>query len=288
MNLNSPETIKHLLEERGIRPLKKLGQNFLIDENVLREIVSAAELKSDDIVLEIGPGLGTLTKELAKRTKKVIAVEKDPNLARILNDKLKVKNLEVIHGDILRIPNSKFLIHNSYKVVANLPYYIVSPVIRKFLETETAPKIMILMVQKEVAERITAKPPKMSLLAVSVQFYAKPEIISYVSKECFWPKPKVDSAIIKITPKNITGSQQPLPSSTLQGIAPCKLFFRIVKAGFSQPRKQLANNLSKGLKMDKEKIKNWLLKNGVQPSQRAETLSVEDWVKLMNGHNWFV
>lgn len=166
------------------------------------------------------------------------------------------------------IENWKLKIGN-FKVVANLPYYIVSPTIRKFLEnTGVQPLQMILMAQKEVAQRICAKPPDMNLLAVSVQFYAEPKIIAYVSKKAFWPSPKVDSAIIKIVPK-------------LQRSDLCQLFFRIVKAGFSQPRKQLINNLSKGLKIDKEKVKNWLLKNGIQPTQRAETLSLDDWLRLV-------
>jgi 16S rRNA (adenine1518-N6/adenine1519-N6)-dimethyltransferase len=275
MELTSPKFIKNLLEKYGARPFKGWGQNFLIDKSVLRKIIESADLKPNDIVLEIGPGIGILTHELAKKVKKVIAVEKDPKMEEILRELLEcwnVRNVKIIKRDILKLDLKPYTL-NPYKIVANLPYYIVSPVIRKFLElTEVRPLEMILMVQKEVAQRICAKPPDMNLLAVSVQFYAKPEILFYVSKNSFWPQPKVNGAVIKIVPQK------------LQRTVLCKLFFKIVKAGFRQPRKQLANNLSKMLKLDKEKVKNWLLKNGIQPNQRAETLTIEDWLKLTK--NW--
>jgi len=268
--------IKNLLKKYEISPSKRLGQNFLVNEGVLRKIIETANLKKEDVILEVGPGIGNLTLELAKRVKKVIAVEKDPHLVRILNEELRIKNIKnvkIIQGDILKIKiqYSTFDIRHSYKVVANIPYYLTSPLIRKFLEnTEVRPLEMILMVQKEVAQRICAKPPEMTILAVSVQFYSKPKIISYVSKKSFWPSPKVDSAILRIAP--LINADRRLINADL--------FFKIVKAGFSQPRKQLVNNLSKGLKMEKEKIKNWLLKNGIQPEQRAETLKIEDWLNL--------
>jgi 16S rRNA (adenine1518-N6/adenine1519-N6)-dimethyltransferase len=281
MDLTPIKVIKILLEKYGARPFKGWGQNFLIDKSVLRKIIESANLKPNDIVLEIGPGIGTLTQELAKRVKKVIAVEKDPKMEEILRELLEcwnVRNVKIIKGDILKLDLKPYTL-NPYKIVANLPYYIVSPVIRKFLElTEVRPLEMILMVQKEVAQRICAKPPDMNLLAVSVQFYAEPEILFYVSKSSFWPRPKVDGTVLKIIP--LTNTNRKLTDT--------KLFFQIVRAGFSQPRKQLVNNLSEmlalslpnGVKLDKEKVKNWLLKNGIQPSQRAETLSVEDWIKL--------
>lgn len=271
MDLTSKILIKNLLKSYGFQPSKRLGQNFLVDKKAMEKIIRAAELEPNDIILEIGPGLGTLTVELAKRVKKVIAVEKDQKMAKVLEKTLKsFHNIEVIQGDILRTQNLKFKTKN-YKVVANLPYYVASPVIRKFLECNVArPRYMVLMVQKEVGQRICAKPPDMSLLAVSVQFYAEPKIISYVSNKSFWPKPKVNSAIIKIVPyKNQAIARN------LSG-----LFFKIVKAGFSQPRKQIANNLAKELKLDKEKVKSWLLKNGINPVQRAETLNIQDWIKL--------
>jgi len=271
------EEIKRLLKKYNIYPSKRLGQNFLVDEGILKKIVEAAELSKNDIVLEVGPGIGNLTVELAKSVKKVIAVEKDQDLVRILKELLdcwKVRNVRIVEGDIRKIENCKLKIENCYKVVANIPYYLTSPLIRKFLEASNAPKEMILMVQKEVAQRICANPPQMSILAVSVQFYAKPEIISFVSKKSFWPQPKVDSAIIKIKP--LINADKRLINADL--------FLKTVKTGFSQPRKQLANNLSNGLKMDKGKVKNWLLKNNIQPTQRAETLTIEDWLKLLKSY----
>ena len=260
---------------KSIPPSKGLGQHFLIDKGVLAKIVAAADLQPDDNVLEIGPGLGVLTLELAKRAKKVVAVEKDPRLIPILKENLtNHKNVEIVQKDVLKIGNWN-LIENwkleigNYKVVANLPYYIASPTIRMFLEMEEQPKLMVLMVQKEVAKRITAKPPKMSILAVSVQFYAEAKIISYVSKKSFRPRPKVDSAIIKIIPK----------AQSIQTPDVC-MFFNIVKTGFAQPRKQLVNNLSTGLSIGKEQIKKWLLKNNIKPTQRAETLTMENWLNL--------
>ena len=276
------KNIKNLLKKHKIYPSKRFGQNFLIDKKVLKKIITAASLQPRDVVLEIGPGTGILTKELAKKAKKVIAIEKDPEMVEILKEELKnFKNVKVIQTDILKIkPKSYKLKPKTYKMVANLPYYLTSPVLRKFLEAKSPPKEMILMVQKEVAQRIVAKPPNMNLLAISVQFYvrpvrnrrfsngARPKIISYVSKKSFWPQPKVDSAIIKLVI-----SDQRLAISK-------NLFFKIVRAGFSQPRKQIINNLAKGLKIDKEKIRNWLLKNKIRPQRRAETLTLKDWQKL--------
>jgi len=298
MELTSKKFIRSLLKKNeigarengrvvgGWRPSKGLGQNFLVSKEILKKIIKAAELKSSDIVLEIGPGIGTLTQELAKKVKKVIAVEKDRKMIEILREMLKglprtepkvlvrgwnVRNVEIIRGDILKLDPKPYAL-KPYKVVANLPYYIVSPVIRKFLESKNPPKEMILMVQKEVAKRICAKPPKMSILAVSVQFYAKTEILFYVSKNSFWPRPKVDGAVIKIVPKE---------PSTRPGLVVNKnLFFKVVKAGFSQPRKQLVNNLANGSKLNKEGVKKWLLKNKINPTQRAETLEIKDWLNL--------
>ena len=257
--------ISKYLKQCEIRPVKRLGQNFLIDNSVLKKIIDAADLSFDNTVLEIGSGLGILTFELAKRVKKVIAVEKDRKLARILNNELRIKgikNVEVIQDDVLKISDSKFPILDSYKIVANLPYYITSPIIRKFLESPPAGgklSLMVLMVQKEVAQRICAKPPQMNLLAVAVQFYGQPKIIAYVSKNSFYPQPKVDSAIIKIIPK-------PIPEIDTEK------FFNLVKKGFSAKRKMLKNNLPG---IDFEKL-------GLNPKIRAENLSISDWVKLIH------
>lgn len=251
-----------------IKPTKHFGQNFLINKRVIFDIIDGAKLLKTDIVLEIGPGKGALTKELVERVKKVIAVEKDKRLVEFLKEELKdFNNIEIIHKNILDISPT----YAEYKIVANLPFYIAAPVIRKFLEIDPPagrpPKEMTLIVQKEVAQRICAKPPRMSILAVSVQFYAEAKILSYISKRSFKPVPKVDSAIIQITPKK------------KHDINPDK-FFKIVKAGFSQPRKQLINNLSKELEINKEELSSLLLSKGIKPTQRAETLSIEDWLKL--------
>ena len=267
LDLTSVTTIKALLAKYGASPSKTMGQNFLVHALTLTKIIEAADLGPSDTVLEVGPGLGTLTQALAQKAKKVIAVEKDRAMAEILKETLKdYKNVEIIQGNALNYS----LQTTHYKLVANLPYYITSPVIRLFLEAKNPPTSMVLMVQKEVAQRICAKPPHMSILAVSVQFYAKAQIISYVSKECFWPKPKVDSAIIKITPWD---TNIDVPADT---------FFTIVKAGFAHPRKQLAGNLATGLAIDKSAVQQWLLKNNLQPTQRAETLAIQDWVNLTN------
>lgn len=272
MNLSTKKRALNVLKKYRVYPSKRLGQNFLIARGVLRKIVKAANLRSDDTILEIGPGIGNLTQELSQKAGKVISVEKDPRMIEILKETTKnLKNVKIIQGDILKLDAKHYnLKPKAYKVVANLPYYIVSPVIRKFLEMKNPPKLMVLMVQKEVAQRICAKPPDMSLLSVSVQFYAKPEVISFVSKKSFWPSPKVDSAILKIIPRK---SAYSISVDQL-------LFFKIVRAGFSQPRKQLINNLSQGLKNNKERVMVWLLKNKIRPNQRAETLSIQDWLNL--------
>jgi len=265
------ESIKKIIKKYKIRPSRRLGQNFLIDKNVLRKIIKAADLKPDDVVLEIGPGIGSITKELAKRAKEVIAVEKDPKMTEILKESIKeAKNVKILTGDILKFkPSDPGL--QTFKVVANIPYYLTSHLIRKLLEAKNPPELMVLVVQKEVAQRICAKAPKMNLLAISVQFYAQVKIVSYVSKNSFLPKPRVDSAIIKIKPRPLPSA---LPKSELNK------FFRILKTGFSQPRKQLLNSLSQELNMDKETIRTWLLENGIQPSQRPESLKIKDWINL--------
>jgi len=291
MSLVSIRDIKNLLKRHEVHLLKRLGQIFLIDEGVIKKIIESAQLSKNDIILEIGPGIGVLTMKLAKKAKKVIAIEKDPKMIEILKELLEcwnVRNVEIVKGDILKLDPKPYTL-KPYKVVANLPFYLTVPVIRQFLEAvETKPQQMVLVVQKEVGQRICARPPEMSILAVSVQFYvypvksreagaakpqfngAGPEIITFVSKKSFWPQPKVDGAIIKIISKKL---------STRPGDV--DLFFKIVRAGFSHPRKQLINNLSRGLKLERNEAESWLLKNNIRPSQRAETLSVEDWINLL-------
>ena len=274
MDSISSKNPKSLLKQYQARPSKRFGQNFLADRGIVRKIVKAAEITSKDTVLEIGPGTGELTKEITKTAGKVIAVEKDPRMVKILKESLgDAVNLKVVQGDIRRIDVRECGIkENNYKVVGNLPFYLTAPVIRRFLESEKPPSSMTLVVQKEVGQRICQKPPRMNLLAVSVQAYAEPKIISYISKKSFWPQPEVDAALIKITPKGVP-------------MGDTDLFFKIVKAGFSQPRKQLINNLSKKLGVDKEKVGAWLEENGIRPNQRAETLFIEDWLRLIANYH---
>jgi 16S rRNA (adenine1518-N6/adenine1519-N6)-dimethyltransferase len=260
-------TTKEVLYTHGIKPTKGLGQNFLVDAHVLKKLVASAEIKPRDTVLEIGPGIGVLTQELAQQARQVLAIEKDSAMVGILQETLShFSNIQLLHGDALKLHTPKNL--GAYKIVSNLPYYITAPTMRKFLEAEHKPESITLIVQKEVARRVCAQPPDMSILAVSVQFYAKAKVVSSIKKSSFWPQPKVDSAIIHIVPHTEDPPVEP------------KKFFKVVKAGFSHPRRQLVNNLAEGLDMKKENIVSLLEKNNMQPQQRAETLGIQDWVAL--------
>ena len=275
-----------------IRPNLLMGQRFLTSRPILEKIIDAAGLSKDDTALEIGPGTGALTIELAKKAGRVIAVEKDKKLFELLELRLKrlgIANVRLILGDILKlVENSEretmsgkqdrlaplvhcSLLTDSYKVVANIPYYLTSRLIRIFLESENQPAEMFLMVQKEVAERIIAKPPRMNLLALSVQAYAEPEIMFGVPRHAFSPTPRVDSAFIRF--KKISRS-----FFDKNGIEPDR-FFRIVRAGFRAKRKTLANNLEEYLG-DKKTAKMLLKKCAIDPGARAETLSLENWAIL--------
>ena len=266
------EQTKKLCDTHNIRPSRSKGQNFLADEAAYDKVVDAAELSENDIVLEVGPGFGFLTEKLAKKVKKVIAIELDDKLAAILKGKVMkqgLKNVEVINADIL----SYELRVTSYKVAANLPYNITSIFLRKFLSAHVKPNSMTLMLQKEVAERICARPPKMSLLAVSVQFYAEPEIVDYVSADNFWPRPEVDSAIVHL----IIREKKELNSLASKELSS---FFRLVKAGFSARRKMLKNNLAAFWRIEPQKAEKVLEQAGFNGKARAQELSVADWLKL--------
>lgn len=283
MNLNSVKTIKSLCQKYHFWPRRQSGQNFLISKGILDKIISVSDLKHDDIVLEIGAGFGTLTFALAEKVKKVIAVELDKRLVKVLKNLMIVQNVEnvqVVQGDVieLRTTNQELrtLEDLNYKLISNLPYNITSLVLRNFLEKKPRPSEMVMLVQKEVAERVCALPGKMSLLSVACQFFGKPEIKSYISKKNFWPRPEVDSAILKITVKRDSDIYQ---NVELAGIDQ-KKFFNVVRHGFSAKRKQLHNNLSAGLKIDHKKIKDILKECGLDPKIRAQDLSVEDWVKI--------
>lgn len=259
------------MKKYGIKPDKRMGQNFLVSENALTKLIDAAEITKNDTVLEVGAGIGTITLRLAKLAKNVIAVEKDRALIPILKETTKnFGDIEVAVGDILKFPYPI-----PHTLIGNIPYYLTAPLIRKFLECKNPPKSMTLMVQKEMAQRICAKPPDMSILSVSVQVYAKPEIIAYVPSSSFWPRPRVDSAILKVVPYSHPACRQ-------AGIVGFNVqnFFQIVRAGFSNPRKQLINNLSKGLDMDREQTEQWLMSSRIDPKRRAETLTVQEWAYL--------
>lgn len=270
MALSLKRNTKETAEKYGILPSKRLGQNFLVDYGVVKEEIEATGVGKEDTILEIGPGLGALTRELAGKTKKVIAVEKDRRMVEALKGSFPdSKNLELIQADMLEFDTKKLA--PNYKALGNLPFYLTAPLVRKLLEeNENRPERMVFIVQKEMARRIVSQPPEMNILAASVQFYAKAKIVSYVSKNSFWPKPKVDAAILEIIPF----AERIL---TKKGAG---LFFKIVKAGFSQPRKQLVNNLSKKLKLSKTEVAGWLERNDISPKRRAETLKIEDWLKL--------
>ena len=286
--MNLLKKTKQICKENNIKPARSRGQNFLINEDVYNLVIGAAEVKKDDIILEVGPGLGFLTEKLARKAKKVIAVELDDKLAKRLNlyDFFKKNcrgSASVINKSILDINLKELgLKNNNYKIVANLPYNITSIFLRKFLSGKNKPNSMVLMLQKEVAERIVAKPGKMSLLAVSVQFYAKAKIIEFVSKTDFWPIPAVDSAIIRLKTKEA----EPLrfAKANRRGSASGefeKKFFQLVKIGFSSKRKMLKNNLANGYHIDQKQAENWLKKAGFNEKIRAQEMSVNDWMVLL-------
>lgn len=252
-------------------PKKQLGQNFLKNYKVVEQIIASADISEKDMIIEVGPGMGILTEELAKSGAKVLAIEKDFNLIdKLRKDLGKYKNLKISHQDILLF--DPVSIDSNYKVIANIPYNITSPIIRKFLESPHKPQEMILMVQKEVAERICANPgsSERGLLTLIIEFYANAEILFEVSRQDFYPVPKVDSAVIKLIEKR---------KEKKDDIEP-ELFFKLVKAGFASKRQQIHNSLAATLRWDKEKVAGLLEKSQINPVLRAEDLSLENWLKL--------
>jgi len=264
-----------LLEKYNLSPKKYLGQNFLVDQKVLDTIIKTANIKSTDNVLEVGPGLGFLTAELVERAEKVVAVELDKSLFFVLKQEFKKqKNLELINDNALDLEFEKLeklFEGKDYKIVANIPYQITSHFLKKFLTAQYHPKEMILMVQLEVASRICAKAGQHSLLSLSAQFYSSPQIIEKIGAESFFPKPKVSSAIIKLS-----DIQKNLPKVDE------KLFFRMLKIGFSAKRKQLQNNLANGFHENKQDFQKILEKLGFSSQIRAQQMSLDDWIKLYN------
>ncbi|MBK7216569.1 MAG: ribosomal RNA small subunit methyltransferase A [Candidatus Promineofilum sp.] len=305
---------KQLLDRYHIEPKKSLGQNFLHDEGLLGRIVAAAELSPDDEVLEVGPGLGALTRVLARAARRVVAVELDGRLLPVLESELGgLGNVELVHGDVLQLDPADWFAA-PYVVVANVPYYITGAILRHLLGGRPRPRRLVLTVQREVADRLTARPPEMSLLAVSVQYYGRARLVSTVKAGAFWPRPEVDSAVVRIDvdPRHLgswageqggggaggNAAQDPLPSPLPydeRAASPAPLlprfpassstdteeerFFRLVRAGFSEKRKQLKNNLRQ-LGLSDDEIAAALAGAGIDGRRRAETLTIEEWGRL--------
>ncbi len=266
-----PLNARALLKRHGLRADKKLGQNFLQDSFALEKIARAAEIQADDSVLEIGAGLGSLTRYLAVSAQKVLAVELDPDLLGPLQAAIApYQNVQVLQGDILKLTISELIDQPNYLVVANIPYHITSAIIRHLLEGQPKPRRVVLTVQKEVAERICANAGDLSLLALSVQVYGKPQIAAHIPAEAFFPAPKVDSAILRID----TYPNPLIPNELLE------TFFSLIKAGFGQKRKTLRNSLSSGLHVPPAEAEAFLTRAGIDPKRRAETLSIEEWKGL--------
>jgi 16S rRNA (adenine1518-N6/adenine1519-N6)-dimethyltransferase len=269
---------RRAMKTRAPGPAKKsLGQHFLKDRSVPPRMAEAARLQPHDLVVEVGPGLGVLTEELAGRLDpsagRLIAIELDSTLLPLLKERFADRpHVAFVHGDVLQVDPAQLTRARPYKVVANLPYYITSAVLRHFLESAARPESLTVMVQREVAERMVAAPPNMSLLSVAVQFYGRPRVLFRVPRGAFSPPPKVESAVVHIDvyrpeerPVSVPGEEQ---------------FFRVVHAGFSQRRKQLANTLAAGLGVPKELVATRLRQIGIDPARRAETLSLQEWAAV--------
>ncbi len=272
-----------LVRRHNLNLKKSLGQNLLIDSTHLARIADAADLETTDTVLEIGPGLGALTHHLAERAGRVIAVELDQRLMPVLRAEFADRpHVSFVHGDILELNPAELIrmlrpdqpgtasAAEPYKVVGNLPYYITSAVLRHVLESLPPPTLAVLLVQQEVAQRMVAQCGAMSLLAVSVQFYARPRALHKIPAGAFLPRPKVDSRVVRLDVR---------AKPAVPDVEPAR-FFQIVRAGFSQRRKQLRNSLSAGLSCTKEQADHWLTSSGIEPRRRAETLSLQEWGML--------
>jgi 16S rRNA (adenine1518-N6/adenine1519-N6)-dimethyltransferase len=262
---------KYLMDTFNLDPKKSLGQNFLHDPQALEKIVVSADVMPEDTILEVGPGTGALTVFLAQSAARVIAVEIDDRLLPVLRQQLgDFPNVEIVHNDILETNVEELVGPSDYIVVANLPYYITSAILRHLLEVEHKPKRLVLTVQQEVAERLIAGPGDMSVLAVSVLFYGQPRIVSRLAPAAFWPRPDVASAVVRIDVYDEPSVD--IPSE--------ELFFKVVRAGFGQKRKQLKNSLGAGLGMSHPQAGTLLETAGVDPTRRAETLTLEEWASI--------
>jgi 16S rRNA (adenine1518-N6/adenine1519-N6)-dimethyltransferase len=259
------------LSAHGIRPKKGLGQNFLVDPAHRERIVAAADLAKTDTVLEVGPGPGVLTELIAEQAGRVIAVELDDRLIALLESRFaRQPHVSIVHADILATDPAELAGGQAYKVVANLPYYITSAVIRHLLESQPPPVVLVLTVQREVAERMVAQPPDMSLLALGVQFYCMGKIVAKIPAGAFYPVPKVDSAVVRLDRR----------AAPVAGDVSAEAFFEVARAGFSQPRKQLRNSLAAGMGMAPAQVEGWLEGAGIDPKRRAETVTLAEWARL--------
>ncbi len=264
---------KKLLDKYHLRPHKGLGQNFLSDDTVLSGIADAAGIPEHAAVLEVGPGLGSLTRHLAERAEQVTAVELDKDLVPVLRKEFAdCPNVEIVQGDILEFSPDEYFTDGDYYVAANIPYYITSAVIRHLLEGKARPKRLALTVQKEVAERICAAPGKLSLLALSVQVYGKADMPMIIPAASFYPEPNVDSAVVRIE----LYDEPLIPQERMDD------FFALAKAGFGQKRKTLRNALSSNLHISGAEAETKLLRAGIDPMRRAETLTIKEWKRLLN------
>jgi 16S rRNA (adenine1518-N6/adenine1519-N6)-dimethyltransferase len=264
------------LRQLGLRARKSLSQSFLADPGVARAIVAAAETDpTRDAVLEVGPGLGVLTERLVRKARRVVAVELDPVLAEWLQTELQTPNLEVRVADILTLDPAR-LFEAPYVVVANLPYHITSPALRHLLGSGPPhPRRLVVMVQREVGERLAAGPGQLSALAVVIQAQSKVELVRLVPAQAFYPRPEVESAVVRLEPRD--PADRPVARAQLADFA------AFVHAGFAQPRKQLANSLAQGLARDKAELQERLLALGIDPTRRPQELSVDDWGTLYRG-----
>lgn len=270
-DLTNVRVLRDVLRRHGLRPNKAFGQHLLVDNAVLTTLMEAAEIASGENVLEVGAGTGVLTVELAKRAQRVVAVELDQGILPILRESTaRFPQVEILPYDLLQVDPSQVFGKEPYKLVANLPYYITALTLRHFLESPNPPALLVVMVQKEVAERLTAAPGDMSLLALSVQFYGTPHLIVSVPAAAFYPPPRVDSAIVRV---NLFG-EPPLDGALREK------FFRLARAGFAEKRKQLHNSLARNLQVSQETVGSWLATAGIDPMRRAETLALEEWLLL--------
>jgi 16S rRNA (adenine1518-N6/adenine1519-N6)-dimethyltransferase len=265
MDLSRVEDVRTAMKLAGIKPNKALGQHFLVDRPSLEAIMDAADVTPADTVLEIGPGLGTMTRPLADFGSRVVAVETDHTLVELLRRDAP-PNLEVVEQDILKFDLTSLPL--GYKVIANIPYYLTSKIFRLLIESPNPPSVMSVLIQKEVAERICAGPGKLSILALSIQYYGKPEIETIVERHKFWPAPDVDSAVLRV---DVTGPKFDADPHQL---------FRLIKAGFGEKRKQLKNSLSGGLNLSPELATDVLKSARLQPTARAQELDMNQWERL--------